>query len=177
MTTGNEPAGPAEPPPPTGPVIGSKGRFITTIDHDERAAYAARLKAANPTWTYQQIADAAGYSNRGDCWRHINKARQAVLAQAGAELIASEAALLDDQFVAAMEVLDRDHVVVSHGKVIKDDNGEVLLDDGPKLAALREMRAIRESYRKLLGLDQPTQVAVSGTVKYEVVGVNPEDLT
>ncbi len=40
----------------------------------------------------------------------------------------------------------------------------------------REMRAIRESYRKLLGVDQPTQVAVSGAVRYEVVGVNPEDL-
>lgn len=182
MTTGNEPTGPAEPPPPTGPVIGSKGRFITTITHDERAANAARIKAANPKWTYQQVADAAGYNSRGDCWRDINKARRAVLVQAGAELIASEAALLDDQFVAAMEVLDRDHVVVSHGKVITmaDPDTQVekpLLDDGPKLAALREMRAIRESYRKLLGLDQPQQVAVSGTVTYEVVGVDPADLT
>jgi hypothetical protein len=78
---------------------------------------------------------------------------QAVLAQAGAELIASEAAQLDDLFVSAMEVLERDHVVVSHGKVVTDTDGTPLLDDGPKLAAIREMRAIRESYRKLLGVD------------------------
>lgn len=182
MTTGNEPAGPAEPPPPTGPVIGSKGRFITTIDHDEKAARAARLKADNPRMTFQQIADQVGYSSKGDAWRAIEKCRKAVLQSAGAELIASEAALLDDQFVAAMEVLGRDHVVVSHGKVITMADPDTqeekpLLDDGPKLAALREMRAIRESYRKLLGIDQPTQVAVSGSVKYEVVGVDPADLT
>lgn len=182
MTTGNEPTGPAEPPTPTGPVIGSKGRYITTINHDERAAHAAHFKAANPRMSYQQIADALGYSSRGDAWRDIEKCRNAVLRQAGAELIASEAALLDDQFVAAMEVLDRDHLLVSHGKVITMADPETLeekplLDDGPKLAALREMRAIRESYRKLLGIDQPQQVTVSGTVKYEVVGVDPEDLT
>lgn len=182
MTTGNDNSIPAEPPPPTGAIHGATGRYITTIDHDERAARAARLKADNPKMTFQQIADTVGYSSKGDAWRAIEKCRKAVLQAAGAELIASEAALLDDQFVAAMEVLDRDHVVVSHGKVITMADPDTqeekpLLDDGPKLAALREMRAIRESYRKLLGIDQPTQVAVSGSVKYEIVGVSPEDLT
>lgn len=184
MNTGDEPLASAEPPQgdghtatPDHRVHGSTGRYITTLAHSERAAAAARLKADNPRMTYQQIADAVGYSDRGDAWRAIDKCRKAVLQQAGAELVASEAALLDDQFVSAMEVLERDHVVVSHGKVITGEDGRPLLDDGPKLAALREMRAIRESYRKLLGVDQPTQVAVSGAVRYEVVGVNPEDLT
>lgn len=177
MNTGNEPPVPAEPTKPPGPPRDSRGNFIATIDHDERAARAARLKADNPKMGYRQIAKAVGYSNPGDAWRAIDRCRKAVLQSAGAELIASEAALLDDQFTSAMEILERDHVVVSHGKVIKDDTGNPLLDDGPKLAALREMRAIRESYRKLLGVDQPTQVAVSGAVRYEVVGVNPEDLT
>lgn len=175
MNTGNEPP-PVPDEPSPGPPRDSRGNFIATIDHDERAARAARLKADNPKMTYQQIADAVGYSNKGDAWRAIDKCRQAVLQSAGAELIASEAALLDDQFVAAMEVLDRDHVVVSHGKVVTGTDGKPLLDDGPKLAALREMRAIRESYRRLFGVDAAAKVDVTGSVKYEVVGVNPEDL-
>src|SRR5207248_2507104 len=179
--TGNEPPVPAEQPTLPGPPRDARGNFTATIDRDERAARAARLKADNPRMTYQQIADAIGYSNKGDAWRAIQRCREAVKASAGAELVAAEAQQLDDLFVAALEVLERDHVVVSHGKVItmadEDGTEKPLLDDGPKLAALREMRAIRESYRKLLGVDQPTLVAVSGAVRYEVVGVNPEDLT
>ncbi|WP_164662371.1 hypothetical protein [Streptomyces sp. S1D4-20] len=182
MNTGNEPPVPAEPTKGAGPhpndrPRNARGNFIPSQTTAEKAAAAARLKADNPRMTYQQIADAVGYSNKGDAWRAIETCRKAVLQQAGAELIASEAAQLDDLFVAALEVLERDHVMVSHGRIVKDDAGQPLLDDGPKLAAGREMRAIRESYRKLLGIDQPTQVAVSGAVRYEVVGVNPEDLT
>lgn len=178
MDTGNTPAVPASPAAtPPGQARDAQGHFVTTIDHEQRAAAAARLRADNPEMTYQQIADAVGYSNKGDAWRAIQKCRQAVIRTAGAELIAAEASQLDDLFVAALEVMERDHVVVSHGKVVTNDDGEPLLDDGPKLAAIREMRQIRESYRKLHGLDQPAQVSVSGSVRYEVVGVDPADLT
>lgn len=155
----------------------NNGRFEPTQDAANRAAEAARLKAENPRLTYRQIAAAVGYSNPGDAWRAVQRCREAVLREAGAELIAAEAAQLDDLFVHAMEVLERDHVVVSHGKVITGEDGRPLLDDGPKLAAVREMRAIRESYRKLFGVDQPAKVEHSGGVRYEVVGVDPEDLT
>lgn len=153
------------------------GRFEPTQNTADRAAWAARLKAENPRLTYQEIADAVGYSNKGDAWRAVQRCREAVIREAGAELIASEAQQLDDLFVAAMEVLERDHVVVSHGHIVKDDNEQPILDDGPKLAALREMRQIRESYRRLYGVDQPAKVEHSGGVKYEVVGVDPADLT
>lgn len=176
METGNEPV-PAAPATPRGPARDAKGHYVTTIDHEQRAARAARLRADNPQMTYQQIADTVGYSNKGDAWRAIQKCRQAVIQTAGAELIAAEASQLDDLFVAALEVMERDHIVVSHGKVVTGEDGKPLLDDGPKLAAIREMRQIRESYRKLHGLDQPTQVSVSGAVRYEVVGVDPADLT
>jgi len=155
----------------------ARGRLITTLAHDERAAAAARLKADNPRMTYQQIADAVGYSNKGDAWRAVDKCRKAVVQQAGAELVASEAAQLDDLYVAALEILERDHVTVSHGKVITGDDGQPLLDDGPKLSAIRELRAIRESYRKLHGLDAEKKINMSGGVRYEVVGIDPADLT
>lgn len=180
MTTGNEPNVPAEPQPPGQPRDGNN-RFTGSINTDRRDAAATQYLADHPGTTYQQLADLFGYADRGNAWRAVQKCKNAVLQQAGAALVASQAAQLDEMFVAAMEVLERDHVVVSHGKVITMTDPDTqeekpLLDDGPKLAALREMRAINESYRKLLGVDQPTQVAVSGAVRYEVVGVDPEDL-
>ncbi|MBX9392267.1 hypothetical protein K4749_01300 [Streptomyces sp. TRM72054] len=158
------------------PRLKHNGRFQSNPGTDARAAQAAQLKADNPHLTYQQIADAVGYNNKGDAWRAIQRCRQAVLREAGAELIASEAQQLDDLFVAAMEVLERDHVVVSHGRVVCGEDGRPLLDDGPKLAALREMRQIRESYRRLFGVDQPSKVEHSGEVRFELVGVDPTDV-
>ncbi|MEU3851731.1 hypothetical protein [Streptomyces sp. NPDC029554] len=137
-----------------------RGHYQGDIYADEKAAAAARYYAEHPGITYQQLAEATGYTNRGDAWRAVQKARKAALQQAGAELIATEAAQLDDLFVHAMEILERDHVMVSHGRVVKDDTGAPILDDGPKLAAVREMRQIRESYRKLFGLDAPSRVSV-----------------
>ncbi|MFI6251502.1 hypothetical protein [Streptomyces sp. NPDC051016] len=177
MNTGNEPPVAEPTPGPREPARDARGHYISTIDDANRAAQAARLRADNPKMTYQQIADTVGYSDKGDCWRAIQKCRQAVITGAGAELIASEAQQLDDLFVAALEVLERDHVVVSHGKVINGADGKPLLDDGPKLAAIREMRMLRESYRKLYGLDAEQKVSVAGSVRYEVVGVDTGDLT
>jgi hypothetical protein len=176
MDTGNEPPVPAEPTTPPGRAR-NRGRFDHEPAATARAAAAARLKAENPTLTYQQVADAVGYSNKGDAWRAVQRCREAVIKSAGAELVASEAQQLDDLFVAALEVLERDHAVVSHGRVVTGDDGQPLIDDGPKLAAIREMRQIRESYRKLYGLDAEQKVSVAGSVRYEVVGVDPADLT
>lgn len=66
---------------------------------------------------------------------------------------------------AAIEVLERHHVTVNNGHVIKLDDGEPLLDDGPVLAAidrLIKIEAEREkntaALRKLFGLDAPARV-------------------
>lgn len=165
------------PDPRQRPHNNNTGRFEPSQASADRAAHAARLKADNPQLSYQQIADAVGYRHKSDAWRAIQRCREAVIREAGAELIAAEAQHLDDLFVAAMEVLERDHVVVSHGHIVKGDDDRPILDDGPKLAALREMRQIRESYRRLFGVDQPAKVEHSGGVKYEVVGIDPADLT
>lgn len=140
----------------------------------QRDAEAMRLKAAGRT--YQQIADTLGYCDRGHAWRGVQRAMKAVLQEPAEELIAVEAARLDDLYATALEILERDHVMVSHGKVVHDDTGAPLLDDGPKIAALRELRQIRESYRKLHGLDAAKKVDLSGGVRYELVGVDPDEL-
>lgn len=140
-----------------------------TYDYDnssvQRDAQAARLKSAGKT--YQQIAEELGYADRGNAWRGVQRARRAVLREPAEELIAVEAARLDDLYVQALDILERDHVMVSHGKVVYDDRtGDPFLDDGPRLAALRELRQIRESYRKLHGLNAPqrTETTLNGTV-------------
>lgn len=135
-----------------------KGRFDRSIATVERDAAAAGLRADNKT--YQQIADELGYSSKGDAWRGVQKAKADVAREPVAKLIQTEAAQLDDLYVAALDVLERDHVFVSHGKIVKDDQGVPILDDGPKLNAIRELRAIRESYRKLFGADAPSRVSI-----------------
>lgn len=141
----------------------------------QRDAEAARLKEQGKT--YQQIADELGYYDRGHAWRGVQRAKRAVLREPAERLIQVEAEQLDELYVAALAVLERDHLMVSQGHIIMGDDGRPLLDDGPKLAAIRELRAIRESYRKLYGLDAEKKVNISGGVKYEVVGVSNEDLT
>lgn len=153
----------------------STGRYMRTPASAERDAEAAYLKADG--LTYQQIADRLKFCDRGEAWRAVQRALAAIVRDSAEKLRAVEAAKLDELYVEALDVLSRDHVTVSHGKVVKGDDGQPLLDDGPKLQAIDRLLKVRESYRKLLGLDAATKTEVSGGVKYEIVGVDPADLT
>ncbi|MFI6530504.1 hypothetical protein [Streptomyces uncialis] len=146
----------------------------------ERDARAAELLAQR--LTYQQIADELGYSSKGDAWRAVHRARADVARPAVTKLIQAESEELDDLYAMALEVIEANHVVVSHGKVVtmKDpETGEEkpLKDSGPKLQAIQTALRVRESYRKLHGLDAEQKVSLSGSVRYEVIGVDAADLT
>jgi hypothetical protein len=54
-------------------------------------------------------------------------------------------------------VLERNHVTVSHGRIIRGENEEPLLDDGPVLTAIDRLLKIQERRAKLLGLDAPAR--------------------
>lgn len=149
------------------------GGFLYTDASVQRDADASRLRSEGKT--FQFIAETLNYDSRGSAWRGVQRARRAVLREPAEHLIQIESAQLDALYVAALDVLERDHVTVSNGQVVRLD-GQPILDDGPKIAALRELRQIRESYRKLHGLDQAAKVEHSGGVTYEIVGVDPEDL-
>jgi len=137
------------------------GGFLYVNSSVQRDADASRLRSEGRT--FQQIADELGYNDRGHAWRGIQRARRAILREPAEELIQVESARLDELYVAALDVLDRDHITVNNGHIIKDDDGIPVLDDGPKLAAIRELRAIRESYRKLYGLDAATKTEATVT--------------
>lgn len=81
------------------------------------------------------------------------------------ERLEGELVRLNDLEARAREVLDRHHITVNNGRVIKLDDGEPLQDDGPVLAAIDRLVRIEDArrknnaeQRKLLGLDAPTKV-------------------
>ncbi|MFE1192918.1 hypothetical protein ACFW6E_08970 [Streptomyces olivaceoviridis] len=155
-------------------------RFVRSMDNVRRDAEAAAYWAEHHC-TYQEIADRFGYYDRAQAWRGVQAAKRDVALPGAEKLRATEAEQLDALFVSAMEILEREHVMVSHGRVVKDDTGRPILDDGPRLAAVREMRQIRESYRKLFGLDAPSRVSVDAEKLGQEIGklldmaMDPED--
>jgi hypothetical protein len=132
------------------------GRYERSITTAERDAHAAQLRAEG--WTFQQIADEIGFPDKSQAHKAVRRALNDVIKGPAEKLLAQEAARLDTLYEEALAVLERDHVKVSHGHVVKDEYDTPLLDDGPKLAAIDRLVKIRESYRRLFGLDQPVKV-------------------
>jgi hypothetical protein len=190
MTTGNEPPVPAEQPdssdPDTTPAHlrrqrDGRGRFTRSIKTVRRDAAAVDYLADHPGTTYQNLADLFGYYDRAEARRGVDRAKADVARPAVTKLIADESQELDALYTEAVAILQRHHVTVSHGRIVmwrNPDTGqeEPLADDGPKLAAIQVALRVRESYRRLHGLDSETKVNLSGSVRYEVVGVDPDDL-
>jgi hypothetical protein len=168
MVTGNNPPVPAEPEPqqPAGHTTGDsqfrardgQNRFVRTLESAARDAQAAQLRAEG--WTLTAIAEELGYYDKSTARKAIRGVLREIVRGPAEKLIAHEAERLDTLYEEALEVLLRDHVTVSHGRVITGDDGKPLLDDGPKLAAIDRLVKVRESYRKLLGLDAPSRVSV-----------------
>lgn len=184
MTTGNEPPVPAE-PPEDGPNGGTPsalhglhrtrtghGRFERSPETVARDAAAAELRAQN--WTLQEIADELGYTDRANARRGIQRAIRDVVQGPAEKLLALHMDRLEALYEKALEISERDHVVVSHGKIIVGEDGKPLKDSGPELAAIREARATLDSFWTLTGMKKPAKVEHTGSLKYEVVGVDPD---
>jgi hypothetical protein len=151
---------------------GGNGHFDRNIATAERDAEAARLRSRG--LTYRQIAAELGV-DVANAHRAVKRALDAVVAEPAADAVAFELERLDALYARALEVMESHHVTVSNGRVVAL-NDEPLPDDGPVLAAIDRLVRISESRRKLLGLDSPTKMAVSGGLTYEVVGVDTEAL-
>jgi hypothetical protein len=182
MPTGNTPPAPADTPEGDGPsAVGDtelrdgNGRYTRNPATATRDARAAELRAQG--FTYQQIADELGYNAKSAVIAAVRRAVREIVQGPAEKLLALHMERLETLYAEALDVMETDHVVVSHGKVVYGADGRPLLDSGPKLAAIREARASLESFWKLTGIAKPAKVEHSGGVRYEVVGVDPEDLT
>lgn len=165
-------------------VRGGDGRLRRTKANAERASRACELYAQG--WTFQRIADHLGYATKGNVHRDVKR----VLAEtqsAGVELLRQKhGALLDRLLGKAIEIMERDHIAHSQGRIVRIgcpglDRGEVqhsgctygvpgapycdgpaLLDHGPKLQAITVARGLLERSAKLHGLDAPVRTAIEG---------------
>jgi hypothetical protein len=156
------------PPPPRLDQPRNRGNhmFESPRNHDQRCAWAAARWTLNG-WTLQEIAEALGITSRGAAHAYVQRGLHSTreATQATAEQArAAHRARLGYALEVATEVMGRDHVHVSQGRVMKGDDGTPLIDDGPKLTAARTIGALSESLRKLDGLDAATKVDTTVTV-------------
>lgn len=127
----------------------------------ERRTRAIALRVAGVD--FQTIADQLGYASRGAAHTDISRAlaqrKRDLDVQAGVAA-ALEVERLETMERAAWAVLRRTHILVSQGRVIRDDDERPLVDDAPTLNAIDRLLKIQDRRAKLLGLDAPTKVEV-----------------
>jgi hypothetical protein len=124
----------------------TQGRYIRTTDQVEHDARAAELRGQG--LSYAAIGRELGVS-KSNAHEAVQRAWAATLAEPAEQARAVELARLEDAHDAALVVLLREHLTVSHGKVVtvKDDQGNdvPLIDDAPVLQAIDRIRMLSES--------------------------------
>lgn len=130
-----------------------RGRFVRSADTAVRDARATQLRAEG--LTFQQIADRLGYGHRDLARRAVERALLATVRESADELRTLELDRLDRLWAEAWAVLKADHPTVSHGQVVRDDAGAVVVDWRPTLAAIDRLLRVMDRRARLLGLDAP----------------------
>jgi hypothetical protein len=138
-------------------VRNGRNRFTKSITDAEKRAEAARLRAQG--WTYPRIAEELGYSSRASACKAVQQVLRETAEDAGDEFRAIKREQLRLLTEATWEILEREHIVVSNGRVVSL-NDEPLKDPGPALNAVSLLLRINESERKLEGADEPARVSV-----------------
>lgn len=138
-------------------------------DTAQRRRQAIDMRMAGAS--FQEIADTLGYTTRGAACQDITRALETAVIEQTRSVEAyreEELQRLDALLAEAWAILKRQHVTVSHGRLIYDDRtGEPLVDDGPTLSAIDRILKIQERRAKFLGLDAPQ--------RHEVVTVDAVD--
>lgn len=141
----------------------SRGRWIRTIAQADIDARAAGLRSRG--MSYRKIADEMGCSVHA-AHERVQRALAAVPAEAVEAIRAIEGERLTEAIAVALTELRRDHIMVSHGRIVRDEDGNALIDHGGKLAALHAYVKASESYRKLMGADLPVEQHARVTIEH-----------
>lgn len=161
------------------PARGHRGKYARDPNTAEQDAAACQLRADGHT--YRAIA-AELHITVSSAHDAVQRALRAIVEEPATEVLRLELDRLDAELVrlngleaAARAVLEREHVTVSHGKVITmedPDTGDEkpLLDDGPVLQAIDRLVRIEDARRrngerraKLLGLEAAVKVDATVT--------------
>lgn len=134
------------------------GQTMASLERDAKAVQMHAMR-----YSYSEISAALGYGSRQNAHRAVKRAHDRILRPPVMTHVATAFAELDAITLRLIAIIHRKHVVVSGGKVVRDDDtGEPLLDCGPELAALRQWQQVSESRRKMLGLDAAVKLEVTG---------------
>jgi hypothetical protein len=151
----------------------NNGRFMRTLDGAERDAKACEMKSRGAT--YQQISDTLGYGSRSNAHRAVKAALAAIPIESAEELRRLQLGTLEYLAGHAARVLERQHLTITQsGRIVVDDNGEQVLDDGPILAAIDRILRIQDRKAKLMGLDAPVKTEV---ITLDYLNARLEELT
>jgi hypothetical protein len=155
---------------------GKFARSAATIRRDHKAA-----ELRGQGYSFQRIADELGFASKGKAHEAVMRAFAEIPSEESAQAKALDLERIDRLIEHAWQVMLRDHVTVSQGRVVgkqigwqRDDDGEILrdgegapialyediLDDGPALAAIREIRGLLERRAKMIGYDAPARSRV-----------------
>jgi hypothetical protein len=141
-----------------------KGKFARSLTGAARDAECARMRAAG--YLLREIAEHVGLKTEGAVAKAIDRARRDAVAPAVEALRVSQQEVIDLLKSTALDILARDHVAHSNGRVVYNEAGDgelqPVLDDGPKLSAIGQLRGLLEREAKLWGTDSPVRTVVEG---------------
>lgn len=110
----------------------------------------------------------------------VQAMRDALGVESRQERSAREVAFLDEVRREAMEIAHGKAAPLVAGKdgdVVRDpETQEVVRDHSGRLAAMSLAVQTSAHIRRALGLDAPVRTEITGGVRHEIVGVDPEDL-
>jgi hypothetical protein len=163
----------------TGGTRGSNGQFRRTPQSAARDMRAAELHGQG--WTHERIAAELGFASRGRVSEAIARAYALIVTPGAAEAKRLDFERLDRLIEKNWEALERQHVAVANGRVVRrfagierhedgieklDADGkpipifEDVLDDGPIAAHTTVILRILERRARMHGYDAPAQSRV-----------------
>lgn len=141
------------------------------------------IELRNSGASFEEIAQALDYSSAQAASNDIRRALESYT-KLQAETVehhrAQSLAALDDMATKVREIMQRRHLVVQNGKIVGEFVNEAFVpleDSAPILACIDRLMRIEERRAKLLGMDAPAKVEMSGqVVEYRFVGIAIEDV-
>ncbi len=141
-----------------------KGLFKRSLRGAERDAECARMRAGG--YLLREIAAHVGLKTESAVQKAIERSLKDVQSPAVEALRAQQQSVIDVMKSTALDILSREHVAHSNGRVVYNEAGDgeltPVLDDGPRIQAINALRQVLEREAKLHGADSPIRTVVEG---------------
>lgn len=160
---------------------------ITDLNTAEIEAQVVALKRQD--LTFRQIADRLGVATM-TAHRAFQRAKQRVIEATDFDTrtyINGQLAGIEASREILREILAAHHVVISNGHVVSEiigrdadgtpQYGDPYTDDAPVMAAIDRLVKLDAQEAQLLGLNAEQKTSLTANVRYELVGIDPADLT